>query len=311
MSLGRCWCCIQPHWLFHPRSLSFFQILTSSEQQPQLDKSERPLNYMGLRLVGGTTKSICLVTFPPIFSSSSALRLRELRVVLGTNSLISPSLDIKGVTRIILHKDFQRSNMNNDIALLLLDTPIVFNNLKKPICMPKQPGPSTWHQCWVTGWGQIKTGTKEPMETELMKVPMTIVDWGKCLKQFPKLTKNMLCAGYQNESYDACQGDSGGPLACTTQSDKRWYQVGIISWGRSCGQKNTPGIYTSLENYTVWIKNVTEMEGRPYSVKKIRVSLKEKPKSSRASQFLEPESPRFWLQLCLLLSMLLKAIFYG
>lgn len=49
------------------------------------------------------------------------------------------------------------------------------------------------------------SGTKEPMETELMKVPMTIVDWGKCLKQFPKLTKNMLCAGYQNESYDACQ----------------------------------------------------------------------------------------------------------
>lgn len=43
------------------------------------------------------------------------------------------------------------------------------------------------------------------METELLKVPMTIVDREKCLKEFPRLTKNMLCAGYENETYDACQ----------------------------------------------------------------------------------------------------------
>lgn len=43
------------------------------------------------------------------------------------------------------------------------------------------------------------------MKIELMKVPMIIMDWEKCLKAFPKLTKNMLCAGYENESFDACQ----------------------------------------------------------------------------------------------------------
>ncbi|KAI5943448.1 Serine protease 55 [Manis javanica] len=82
---------------------------------------------------------------------------------------------------------------------------------------------------------------------------MIVMDWEECSKVFPKLTKNMLCAGYKNESYDACQGDSGGPLACTTESGKIWYQVGITSWGRSCGQ-NTPGIYTLLENFSLWIK---------------------------------------------------------
>eukprot|EP00069_Balaena_mysticetus_P015432 bmy_09202T0 len=138
------------------------------------------------------------------------------------------------------------------------------------------------------------------METELLKVPMTIMDWEKCLKEFPRLTKNMLCAGYENETYDACQGDSGGPLVCTTESGKKWYQVGIISWGKSCGQKNIPGIYTLLENYHSWIKKVTELEGRPFSAEKMIASPEQKSKSSQASEFPEPGSPRFWLLLCLL-----------
>lgn len=38
------------------------------------------------------------------------------------------------------------------------------------------------------------------------------MDWEKCSKLFSKLTKNMLCAGYENESYDACQVTKGYPL---------------------------------------------------------------------------------------------------
>lgn len=43
------------------------------------------------------------------------------------------------------------------------------------------------------------------METNLLKVPMIILDWNECAKTFTKLTKNMLCAGFMNKSYDACQ----------------------------------------------------------------------------------------------------------
>ncbi|XP_019821370.2 serine protease 55 [Bos indicus] len=224
----------------------------------------------------------------------------DLRVVLGTNSLTSPSLEIKGVTTIIRHKDFQRVSMDNDIALLMLDNPITFNELKEPICLPMQPGLSQWHKCWVAGWGQVKSGLNQPMETELLKAPMTIMNWDKCFKEFPKLTKNMLCAGYENESYDSCQGDSGGPLACTQESGKKWYHVGIISWGRSCGLKNTPGIYTLLENYHSWIKKVTELEGRPFRAEQMVGTSKQKAKVSRASEFPKPGSPTLWLLLCLL-----------
>lgn len=46
---------------------------------------------------------------------------------------------------------------------------------------------------------------KESMSTDLMKVPMRIIEWEECLQMFPSLTTNMLCASYGNESYDACQ----------------------------------------------------------------------------------------------------------
>ena len=76
--------------------------------------------------------------------------------------------------------------------------------------------------------------------------------------------------------------------------------MGIISWGRSCGLKNTPGVYTLLENYHSWIKEVTELEGRPFSAKQMVETSKQKAKGSRASKFPKPGSPTLWLLPCLL-----------
>ncbi|XP_006864490.1 PREDICTED: serine protease 55 [Chrysochloris asiatica] len=229
----------------------------------------------------------------------------DLNIVAGTNDLISPHKEIKEVTKIILHKDFEKVNMNNDVALLLLGSPITFTDEKLPICLPRQPIPSTWHECWVAGWGQTSSDNKYSMTTDLMKVPMIILDWEECSKKFSKLTENMLCAGYKNESYDACQGDSGGPLVCTPGPGKKWYQVGIISWGKSCGLKNVPGIYTLLANYDLWIKNVTEVEGRPFNAEEMRAPPKQKQMRSQAAEFPESRSPTFWFLLCLLLHMIL------
>nr|XP_044986481.1 serine protease 55 [Jaculus jaculus] len=209
---------------------------------------------------------------PPRLPHHDHLKLpTDLNVVVGTNDLTSPSLNIKKVTSIVMHKDFEKFTMDNDIALLLLGSPISSSDLEVPICMPPKTSPSKWHECWVAGWGLTNSDDKKSMKTDLMKAPMVITGWEECLKVFPSLTKNMLCAGYENESYDACQGDSGGPLACTTRPGSKWYQVGIISWGRSCGMKYTPGIYTVLANYILWIEKVTKMEGRPLGVRmKIR-----------------------------------------
>merc|ERR1711862_406412 len=52
----------------------------------------------------------------------------------------------------------------------------------------------------------------------------------------------MFCA--YADGKDACQGDSGGPAFKIINNEI--YQIGIISWGESCGVN--PGVYTNLES---------------------------------------------------------------
>ncbi|XP_021059775.1 serine protease 55 [Mus pahari] len=240
---------------------------------------------------------------------SQELSPTDLKVKVGANDLSTSSSVELQVNIIIRHKGFKRLNMDNDIALLLLAEPLTFNELTVPICLPLQPAPPSWHECWVAGWGITNSTDKESMSMDLMKVPMRIIEWEECLRMFPSLTTNMLCASYGNESYDACQGDSGGPLVCTTDPGSRWYQVGIISWGKSCGQKGLPGIYTVLANYTPWIEKIAQTEGKPLDFRSHSISDKKKDRrKNQSSKSPAPSCPQSWLLLCLLSFPLLRAL---
>ncbi|ELK33211.1 Mastin [Myotis davidii] len=48
------------------------------------------------------------------------------------------------------------------------------------------------------------------------------------------------------------QGDSGGPLVCSWEGI--WVQVGIVSWGYSCGHRDFPGVYARVMSYISWIR---------------------------------------------------------
>lgn len=37
------------------------------------------------------------------------------------------------------------------------------------------------------------------------------------------------------------------------QFDDKWVQVGIVSWGISCGRRNFPGVYTDVSVYSKWL----------------------------------------------------------
>ncbi|XP_031218412.1 serine protease 55 isoform X2 [Mastomys coucha] len=233
----------------------------------------------------------------------------DLKVKVGTNDLTASSMELQ-VSTIIRHKGFKRFNMDNDIALLLLAEPLTFDKLTVPICMPLQPTSPSWHECWVAGWGTTNPTDKESISMDLMKVPMRITDWEECLQIFPSLTTNMLCALYDNKSYDACQGDSGGPLVCNTHPGSRWYQVGIISWGKSCGKKGSPGIYTELANYILWIEKVTQIEGKPLDIRSQRISGKKKARrNNQSSKCPALNFPQSWLLPCLLSFALLRALY--
>ena len=38
-----------------------------------------------------------------------------------------------------------------------------------------------------------------------------------------------------------------------------WYQGGIVSFGKGCGEKNFPGVYTRVAAFTDWIADKTNL----------------------------------------------------
>ncbi|KAM8710851.1 hypothetical protein ACLKA7_017475 [Drosophila subpalustris] len=153
------------------------------------------------------------------------------------------------------HEQFrQPTHMNNDIALVVLKTPLKFSDYVQPICLPERGAPLTENRtCTISGWGSIKSGVSTPAQ-ELRAAQLPILPDATC-KQLnvygDAMTEGMFCAGSMDESVDACEGDSGGPLVCSDEDGETLY--GIISWGQHCGYQNRPGVYVRVCHYIDWI----------------------------------------------------------
>ncbi|NXE24391.1 PRS55 protease, partial [Ardeotis kori] len=150
----------------------------------------------------------------------------DLTVVVGGTDLSLP-LEEHKTESLILHENFDRASMQNDIALILLSSPIEFSNEKIPICLPFIHDVNTWQHCWVAGWGTTSAAAV-PASQVLQKVRMKLISREKCLEQIPQLMENMLCAELERGEREV---DSGGPLVCSYWNSMRWFQVGIVSWG--------------------------------------------------------------------------------
>ncbi|XP_017843015.2 uncharacterized protein LOC108600134 isoform X2 [Drosophila busckii] len=153
------------------------------------------------------------------------------------------------------HEQFrQPTHMNNDIAVVVLKTPLKFNDYVQPICLPEPGAPLVENRtCTISGWGSIKSGVSTPAQ-ELRSAQLPILPDATC-KQLnvygEAMTEGMFCAGSMDESVDACEGDSGGPLVCSDEDGETLY--GIISWGQHCGFQNRPGVYVRVCHYIDWI----------------------------------------------------------
>ncbi|XP_046806928.1 uncharacterized protein LOC111683246 isoform X3 [Lucilia cuprina] len=154
-----------------------------------------------------------------------------------------------------IHEKFRdQKHMNNDIALILLKTPVRFNDYVQPICLPEKGATLEPNRlCTISGWGSIKSGTSTPSNI-LRSAHVPILADEVCSQKnvyANAMTEGMFCAGFLDESADACDGDSGGPLVCSDEDGETLY--GIISWGQHCGYVNHPGVYVRVEKYIDWI----------------------------------------------------------
>lgn len=151
--------------------------------------------------------------------------------------------------------------VDNDIALLRLETPARFSEYIIPVCLPgREMAERVLHLngtlTVVTGWGKDDLDSKH-FSSALNVIKVPLVDHNSCTRQMiHNISDNFLCAGILGQKMDACEGDSGGPMV--TLYRDTWFLVGLVSWGEGCGKEDKLGVYTKVSNYNDWINRVRE-----------------------------------------------------
>ncbi|OWV84189.1 peptidase C14 [Rhizobium sp. R635] len=205
-------------------------------------------------------------------SGKQDLFARDLLIVEGKSkidkviSVDGPDKPGLGVEDVIIHEDFDRKVFANDIALIKLTKPAV----SKPVILASagdEQVEAAGRTAVVTGWGYTKADhgwDDKYLPTELQEVELPIVSREDCRAAYRESSMRMnpidernVCAGYAEGGKDACQGDSGGPLVAQ-RLDKKWIQLGVVSWGAGCAEAEHYGVYTRVAAFRGWIAAKTD-----------------------------------------------------
>ena len=159
----------------------------------------------------------------------------------------------------IKHPNYQASSTNRDYMIVVLSKP---TNQNVALVKLNSSGskPSVGQNLTVMGWGVTKPSGGNISDV-LMKVNVNALSNNTCEASgdsqddyHGQITDWMLCANANNK--DSCQGDSGGPLVIPGNSSNGSSdtQVGVVSWGIGCAEKEFPGVYARISKEYSWIK---------------------------------------------------------
>lgn len=216
----------------------------------------------------------------------------DFTVVAGAHDLWRPMagqvrVPVKDVVK---HPEYNHDTTMNDVAILVLESPIQFNpaiaggcgqssSMRPNVAPQVSSGPTPVPVCLpgveeqvpdnvmttVAGWGLTREGGYDTSSI-LMQVGVPTVNSLELARMYAtqEVTINaqaMLGAGYVQGGKDACQGDSGGPLVI--KQPQGYTLQGVTSFGVGCARPGLPGVYARVSHYIPWIQQQIQLHGSP------------------------------------------------
>lgn len=169
-----------------------------------------------------------------------------IRVRVGVTIRSSDPKILHNISDILIHPNYTDGAIN-DIAIVLLKTPIVFSGLAQPILVQSQKL-DIGSPVIAIGFGS--TDPRGGMADTLQCLDMIIMENDACRERLGtskwNITDETLCA-WNSHGKGICGGDSGSALISGGKV------VGISCWIRNpCGSGN-PDVFTRMSSYAEWV----------------------------------------------------------
>lgn len=168
-----------------------------------------------------------------------------------TTEEIFPHQD-RNVFHYIVHEQYSKGRMLNDVALLFLSEPVVLAENVNTVCLPPHNQEFDGAGCYVSSWGKDLFGVTGKSQAIMKRVELLILPNDSCEAQLKKtrlgtrfvLHNSFICGG-GDENLNTCNADGGSPLICPIPgTENRFYQAGTFSWGVGC--KEQPGKFENV-----------------------------------------------------------------
>lgn len=154
------------------------------------------------------------------------------------------------IDTILVHPEFDAKSVSNDLALIKINSKLIFDSNIKPICLPKIEHMKD-EPLKLAGWDVTN---QSKYSNVLLHLNLDFVEQGVCEDLYrgaTKITPSQICANYLPKE-DLCEVTSG-PLM--QSQNQQIILMGFSSFGPRLCNNIVPDVYTNILHHIEWIRD--------------------------------------------------------